>query len=29
MNVVLQFKPRPKHDMLVACLWSHWRGQVG
>ena len=28
-NVVLQFKPRPKHDMLVACLWSHWRGQVG
>ena len=26
-NVVLQFKPRPKHDMLVACLWSHWTGR--
>lgn len=25
-NVVLQFKPRPRHDMLVACLWSHWQG---
>ncbi len=28
-NVVLQFKPRPKHDMLVACLWSHWIGKEG
>lgn len=27
-NVVLQFKPRPKHDMLVACLWSHWTGRA-
>jgi putative SOS response-associated peptidase YedK len=23
-NVVLEFKPNPLHDMLVACLWSHW-----
>jgi putative SOS response-associated peptidase YedK len=23
-NVVLEFKPRPKQDMLVACLWSRW-----
>lgn len=21
-NVVLEFRPRPAHDMLVACLWS-------
>lgn len=27
-NVVLQFKPRPRHDMLVACLWSHWHGKA-
>ena len=25
-NVVLEFRPRPQHDMLVACLWSHWQG---
>lgn len=25
-NVVLQFNPQPPHDMLVACLWSHWQG---
>ncbi len=25
-NVVLEFKPRPRQDMLVACLWSHWKG---
>ena len=25
-NVILEFKPRPKQDMLVACLWSHWTG---
>ncbi|HEX7768491.1 MAG TPA: SOS response-associated peptidase family protein [Dokdonella sp.] len=25
-NVVLEFRPRPPHDMLVACLWSHWSG---
>jgi putative SOS response-associated peptidase YedK len=23
-NLVLEFKPRPAQDMLVACLWSHW-----
>lgn len=23
-NEVLQFRPRPEHDMLVACLWSKW-----
>jgi putative SOS response-associated peptidase YedK len=28
-NVVLEFRPRPQQDMLVACLWSRWsaRGQ--
>ncbi|VTU42291.1 SOS response-associated peptidase family protein [Variovorax sp. RA8] len=25
-NTVLEFRPRPQQDMLVACLWSHWRG---
>jgi putative SOS response-associated peptidase YedK len=25
-NVVLEFKPTPTQDMLVACLWSHWQG---
>ena len=25
-NVVLEFKPRPTRDMLVACLWSRWSG---
>ena len=25
-NVVLEFRPQPQHDMLVACLWSHWSG---
>ncbi|MBC8745346.1 MULTISPECIES: SOS response-associated peptidase family protein [Paraburkholderia] len=25
-NLVLEFKPSPAHDMLVACLWSHWSG---
>ena len=24
-NMVLQFKPRPASDMLVACLWDHWQ----
>lgn len=24
-NVVLEFNPRPRQDMLIACLWSHWR----
>jgi putative SOS response-associated peptidase YedK len=23
-NVVLEFRPRPTQDMLIACLWSHW-----
>lgn len=23
-NVVLEFRPRSTHDMLVACLWSRW-----
>ena len=25
-NMVLEFRPRPAHDMLVACLWSKWTG---
>jgi putative SOS response-associated peptidase YedK len=25
-NVILEFRPRPAQDMLVACLWSHWHG---
>ena len=25
-NMVLEFSPRPAHDMLVACLWSKWTG---
>jgi putative SOS response-associated peptidase YedK len=28
-NVVLEFTPKPGHDMLVACLWSHWVGAGG
>jgi putative SOS response-associated peptidase YedK len=23
-NAVLEFSPKPAHDMLVACLWSRW-----
>ena len=23
-NVVLAFNPKPKQDMLIACMWSHW-----
>ncbi|SMG39641.1 SOS response-associated peptidase family protein [Paraburkholderia susongensis] len=23
-NVILEFRPNPAHDMLVACLWSRW-----
>jgi putative SOS response-associated peptidase YedK len=23
-NVVLQVNPNPRHDMLIACLWSRW-----
>lgn len=26
-NVVLEFRPRPRHDMLVACLTSTWTGK--
>ena len=25
-DVILEFKPRPVQEMLVACLWSSWRG---
>lgn len=25
-NLVLEFRPRPTQDMLVACLWSRWTG---
>ena len=25
-NVVLEFRPRPAHQMLVACVWSRWTG---
>ncbi|MBI5716625.1 MAG: SOS response-associated peptidase family protein [Burkholderiales bacterium] len=28
-NVVLEFRPRPRHEMLVACLWSCWAGPDG
>ena len=28
-NVILEFRPRPVQDMLVACLWSHWRDASG
>ena len=24
-NVILEFRPKPTQDMLVACLWSHWQ----
>lgn len=26
-NVILEFKPTPTQDMLVACLWSEWKGK--
>jgi putative SOS response-associated peptidase YedK len=25
-NLVLHFDPRPRTEMLVACLWAHWTG---
>jgi len=28
-NVILEFRPRPVQDMLVACLWSTWRDPSG
>jgi putative SOS response-associated peptidase YedK len=24
-NVILEFRPRPAQDMLIACLWSRWQ----
>ena len=27
-NLVLEFRPDPPQTMLVACLWSHWRGTM-
>ena len=28
-NVMLEFRPRPVQDMLVACLWSRWSEAPG
>ena len=28
-NAILEFRPRPTQDMLVACLWSHWQDSSG
>ena len=28
-NVVLEFRPRPAQEMLVACLWSRWESPQG
>jgi len=28
-NVILEFRPRPMQDMLVACLWSRWTDPSG
>ena len=28
-NVVLEFRPEPRQDMLVACLWSRWQPPAG
>lgn len=25
-NVVLEFRPQPRQEMLIACLYSHWEG---
>ena len=25
-NVILEFRPQSRQEMLVACLWSHWTG---
>jgi len=24
-NIILEFRPRPAQDMLIACLWSRWQ----
>jgi putative SOS response-associated peptidase YedK len=26
-NVVLEFRPQPTQDMLIACVWSHWESK--
>lgn len=26
-NVVVEFGPNPPQEMLIACLWSHWKGK--
>ena len=28
-NAVLEFRPQPEQDMLVACLWSRWTPPAG
>lgn len=28
-NVVLEFRPQPPRDLLIACLWSEWQGPEG
>ncbi len=28
-NVVLEFRPQPPRDLLIACLWSAWEGPEG
>jgi putative SOS response-associated peptidase YedK len=28
-NVILEFRPRPAQDMLIACLYSHWTPPEG
>jgi len=28
-NVILEFKPTPTQDMIVACVWSHWQATGG
>lgn len=28
-NVVLEFRPTPPRDLLIACLWSEWEGPEG
>jgi putative SOS response-associated peptidase YedK len=28
-NVVLEFRPQPPRDLLIACLWSEWEGPEG
>jgi putative SOS response-associated peptidase YedK len=28
-NVVLEFRPDPPQEMLIACLWSRWTGKDG